>query len=1428
MKRYLSFILLLALMLGIFGVSHAATVQVGDGTATTTNFPIWGLWNYSYSQQIYTQAQINTSGSIEKIRFYYVSGPIANNKDWRIYMGHTDKTEFTSDSDWVPAAQLTQVFDGDVTTMLPLGNNWMEITLQNPFPYNNTDNLLIAVYQYTPNYATMTWGSFTSGPNTGIAFRDDNVNPDPNDPPTTCNTRGATINRIQFVFPDTDAPLAPELVFPENGAEMMAGQALSWTLPAGSADATGYDVYIDGGVVSNNQPGSSYILPADLALGTHSWYVVARNAVGDSPASETRTFEMISGVIIGNGTASYRDPFNVYYGYGRSLGLYTADQIGTNGVINTLGWSAASLGINPEVPYKIYLATTTETELTRMLWDSANPADDCFVSTATLVKEGTYTFDSIGWHEFTLDAPFVYTGGNLLVGVEANYGSNGVGWDNYPEFHYTTGTTGCHQSWERDNAPPSTNGTLNTRLPNLKMILSPLPTDPVFALNPTEWDFGMVLLNDTISKEFTIMNGGGGTLNVTGLSPVSDGPFSVTDAPAWPVALATGQTANFTIQYAPTAAGNHTATFTVAYDGGTADVTVSGQGFDPNITSFPYLQNFDGAWTGTPAAPLGWTVINANDDGYTWRQSNSYIQPTHSTPYAAHGMGNTDDWLITPAIVLGSEEVRMKWWDKVENATKINSYKVYVSTTTPEIASFTTELADINCANTAWTEHMLSLGAYAGQTIYVAFHQYASASTIYGFGIDDFLLEYVPTAAAAPILVSPADGAVNISKFGVDLIWEPDTSGLIPASYAVYLATDPGTIYDEHRWETTNTSFNPVTEGGMTFEYEQRWYWTVAAIDGTDEIPQETPRFFDVEADPTVSTYPWSENFDALNDYEIPLGWTFLYSNDGNDRRGWYILDHYRLEPHSEPNAAYVFYHANYPKDEWMITNPFSMQEGQAYNISFAVQGEGWDGVPESLKVYWGTEPTVASMTSNPAIFDNNGAAYAEWTMVNAMFIPPATGIYYFGWHACTQADVDYIAVDTITIDEAAAVDLAAMALGGDTYGYVNSPVEKTVSVTNMGSAEQSNYTVYLKEAVTNNVLAQELIAETLNAGETAVHTLSWTPAAAGVIDVYGEVELAGDANPANNVTDAVRVTIFSENVELLSIGATTGLAGINVAPFDAYYEGFVAETIYLASEIQVTSGEIEAVNYINYFVGGAWDFPTVRIWMQNTDVANVSTAWLPFENYVLVYDGPLHCPSGINDILISLDTPFNYTGGNLAIRTSKTYQTDWGGDRYWVATLDENYPSRTRYFRNTVEGAVVPENPTEGTPYNYIPNIVLAMNTTALVETLPAPAVNAAETTTGFELNWELIPYAYNYNVYVSADPYDYAAADTIVVYTNTYEMDTTADKNFYKVTAETYRDFTRAQVVLRNLEPRDIRIANEGMIAKPERKAQRMTINK
>lgn len=132
MKTRLSFILLLALLLGIFSTGYAATVQVGDNSLNTSVYPIYGLYDFSYTQQIYTQSQINSAGEITKIRFYYISGAMANSKDWKIWIGHTTKSSFAGASDWEPIADLTMVFDGDVTDMVPAGNNWMEIILTTP------------------------------------------------------------------------------------------------------------------------------------------------------------------------------------------------------------------------------------------------------------------------------------------------------------------------------------------------------------------------------------------------------------------------------------------------------------------------------------------------------------------------------------------------------------------------------------------------------------------------------------------------------------------------------------------------------------------------------------------------------------------------------------------------------------------------------------------------------------------------------------------------------------------------------------------------------------------------------------------------------------------------------------------------------------------------------------------------------------------------------------------------------------------------------------------------------------------------------------------------------------------------------------------------------------------------------------------------
>ena len=80
-----------------------------------------------------------------------------------------------------------------------------------------------------------------------------------------------------------------------------------------------------------------------------------------------------------------------------------------------------------EVPYKIYAKLTSDNVQESITWDD-------FVATANLLKEGNYVFNSDGWHTFTLDVPFNYPGGNILIGVEANFG--GSGGSGCPKFYY--------------------------------------------------------------------------------------------------------------------------------------------------------------------------------------------------------------------------------------------------------------------------------------------------------------------------------------------------------------------------------------------------------------------------------------------------------------------------------------------------------------------------------------------------------------------------------------------------------------------------------------------------------------------------------------------------------------------------------------------------------------------------------------------------------------------------------------------------------------------------------------------------------------------------------------------------------------------------------------------------------------------------------
>ncbi|PSK89568.1 T9SS type A sorting domain-containing protein [Taibaiella chishuiensis] len=208
-------ILLTCVICTLTSRAQTTTVQVGTGTGTSQNIPITAYYGYSYSQQIYTAERLYAAGglpgaAIQKIRFYYASGPasVANSASWDVYIGHTAKTQFGSNTDWVPGTNITQVFTGTVS--FPATGNWLEVTLTTPFTWNGLDNLVIAVDENTPGYASSScnWQVTSTGQDNGIYFYSDNNNPNPASPPSATARIGATSN-LQIDFQQTPCSGTP-------------------------------------------------------------------------------------------------------------------------------------------------------------------------------------------------------------------------------------------------------------------------------------------------------------------------------------------------------------------------------------------------------------------------------------------------------------------------------------------------------------------------------------------------------------------------------------------------------------------------------------------------------------------------------------------------------------------------------------------------------------------------------------------------------------------------------------------------------------------------------------------------------------------------------------------------------------------------------------------------------------------------------------------------------------------------------------------------------------------------------------------------------------------------------------------------------------------------------------------------------------------
>jgi hypothetical protein len=142
MKKVLFFILTALIGLGSLQLSAQQIVEIGTGSTTTNSYlPLYSFYNNTLSEQIYTAAEVGMSGTITSIAFYNAGS--TKTPDLKIYMINTNKTEFSSTTDWFTVTASDLVYDG--TSVSLTAGQWTTIQLDNPFFYDGTSNLGLIV-----------------------------------------------------------------------------------------------------------------------------------------------------------------------------------------------------------------------------------------------------------------------------------------------------------------------------------------------------------------------------------------------------------------------------------------------------------------------------------------------------------------------------------------------------------------------------------------------------------------------------------------------------------------------------------------------------------------------------------------------------------------------------------------------------------------------------------------------------------------------------------------------------------------------------------------------------------------------------------------------------------------------------------------------------------------------------------------------------------------------------------------------------------------------------------------------------------------------------------------------------------------------------------------------------------------------------------
>ena len=381
----------------------------------------------------------------------------------------------------------------------------------------------------------------------------------------------------------------------------------------------------------------------------------------------------------------------------------TAMQYGT---INKLTFYSSTSDVNWGVAeFSVYMTETTETTLSSL-------AD---YSSMSQVYAGTLSINN-NIMEVTLTNPYLYMGGNLMIGflqtVSGTYSSSywiGESVNDVSMGGYGTGIT--QQNFLPKTTFAYTPGSAPTCMPVTGLTASNVTsTQATLSWTGNAASYSIYEGNNFVTNVSTT------SYTVSGLTPATSYVFGV-----------------------------------VAVCSATDSSIVTNVSFNTEcgtITTYPYVQDF-------AQAPSCWMTLDADGDGQTWILYQGTIQ---SASYNSVAL-TPDNWLISPQFAIpaaGNYEVT--WTATAQDQSwPAEHYGIFVSTTDYSDTANFTMLQE-------WTlgpglfNPVVDLSNYAGQNIYIALRHF-NCTDQFRLSIDDFIVREQAGANQVTINAGPNNPA---------------------------------------------------------------------------------------------------------------------------------------------------------------------------------------------------------------------------------------------------------------------------------------------------------------------------------------------------------------------------------------------------------------------------------------------------------------------------------------------------------------------------------------------------------------------------------------------------------------------------------------------------------------------------------------------